>query len=194
MSPKKSSNSFSEDGIPYKDHPMNQPKINTRTKFELTDADYDTLRHFNDVEVGFYGGQGGQPYKSTLKPDKNTYRLSPHLQDLFMRSQYDFMPWSGRDMEQMDKITNPKNSAQRKLMENFLNYINYINDNKKNNGYEHFEVLPKIKYNPVRGSAAMKRMSKSISPRIENGVKHVVGGLRRGKVAKRANTSMKYFK
>jgi hypothetical protein len=47
---------------------------------------------------------------------------------------------------------------------------------------------------PNRGSATAKRMSKSITSVQRSGTKHVVGGLRGGSMAKRANTSNKYFK
>jgi hypothetical protein len=46
---------------------------------------------------------------------------------------------------------------------------------------------------PNRGSATAKRMSKSITNVQRNGTRHVVGGLRGGSMAKRANTSNKYF-
>lgn len=45
-----------------------------------------------------------------------------------------------------------------------------------------------------RGSATTKRMSKSITSVQRSGTRHVVGGLRGGSMAKRANTSNKYFK
>ena len=47
---------------------------------------------------------------------------------------------------------------------------------------------------PSRGSATTKRMSKSITNVQRSGTRHVVGGLRGGSMAKRANTSNKYFK
>ena len=48
-------------------------------------------------------------------------------------------------------------------------------------------------FNPAN-RAARKSMSKSITSVQRSGTRHVVGGLRNGSMAKRANTSNKYFK
>lgn len=134
-----------------------QPVRGSQAMKRLSDKDYETLQNLGDVEVGFYGGNNGQPYRATIKPTKAKTNIAGNLKALYTRSQNESMPWSGLDSLRMDLITNPKNSKQRQKMADFLNYIT---SDRQGGGYANYEVLPKIKPGPTRGSMTTKRLSK----------------------------------
>ena len=135
-------------------------RLSKASNSKLSEKDYETLQNLGDVEVRMYGGNNGQPYRATIKPTKAKQNIAGNLKALYTRSQNESMPWSGFDSLRMNLITNPKNSAQRKKMADFLNYIA---SDYQGGGYANYEVMPKIKPGPTRGSQVMKRLSKKLN-------------------------------